>query len=130
MLRGVRKPYDLLHAELDGHLVKEEEILFPAIKEIDAFVTGKGERPFVHCGSVANPIAQMEAEHENAGSALVDIRRETDNYTLPADACQTFAAFYEGMEALEADLHEHIHLENNILFPKSIKQETDAGLGI
>lgn len=126
MLSGVRKFYDLLHAELDGHLVKEEEILFPAIKGIDAFATGKGGRPVVHCGSVANPIAQMEAEHESAGSALVDIRRETDNYTLPSDACQTFAAFYEGMEALEADLHEHIHLENNILFPKSIQQEAEV----
>ena len=127
MLNHIRQSYEPLRAELDSHLQKEEQILFPAIKDIDAFMTGKGQRPVIHCGSIANPIAQMEAEHESAGQALVEIRRSTDNYQLPADACQTFAAFYEGMEALEADLHEHIHLENNILYPKSLKQEEEMG---
>ncbi len=127
MLNHLRQVYEPLRAELEPHLQKEEQILFPAIKGIDAFMNGKGQRPFVHCGSIANPIAQMEVEHESAGHALVELRRSTDNYQLPADACQTFAAFYEGMEALEADLHEHIHLENNILYPKSIKQEAEMG---
>lgn len=127
MLKVIRQAYEPLRAELDDHLMKEEQILFPAIKDIDAFMTGKGKRPVVHCGTIANPIAQMEAEHESAGNALVEIRQLTDDFTLPSDACQTFAAFYEGMEALEMDLHEHIHLENNILYPKSLKLEAEMG---
>jgi len=123
MLTRLQSLYDGLHAELDTHLMKEEQILFPAIKGIDAFVNGKGEKPVVQCGSVANPIRQMEAEHDSAGGALAGIRQTTDSYRLPADACLTFKALYDGLQALEADLHEHIHLENNILFPKSIKLE-------
>jgi regulator of cell morphogenesis and NO signaling len=123
MLARLQRLYDGLHAELDTHLMKEEQILFPAIKAIDAFVNGKGEKPVVQCGSVANPIRQMEAEHDSAGEALAGIRQATDSYRLPADACLTFKALFDGLQTLEADLHEHIHLENNILFPKSIKLE-------
>lgn len=125
MLSHLRRVYGSLRNELEPHLLKEEEILFPAIKGIDAFMTGSGTRPVVHCGSVANPIRQMEHEHDTAGNALVELRQLTDNYQLPPDACQSFAALYDGLQALEADLHEHIHLENNILFPKSIEQEED-----
>jgi regulator of cell morphogenesis and NO signaling len=123
MLARLRRLYDGLHDELDAHLMKEEQILFPAIKEIDAFISGRGRKPVIHCGSVANPIRQMEVEHDSAGKALVGMLQVSDNYRLPSDACQTFSALYAGLQALEADLHEHIHLENNILFPKSIEQE-------
>jgi len=75
MLKVIRQAYEPLRAELDDHLMKEEQILFPAIKGIDAFMSGKGERPVVHCGTIANPIAQMEAEHESAGNALVGVRQ-------------------------------------------------------
>jgi regulator of cell morphogenesis and NO signaling len=68
----------------------------------------------------------MEIEHDDAGNELAVIRKLTDGYQLPADACQTFAALYEGLAAMEADLHEHIHLENNILFPKSVQQEAET----
>lgn len=125
MLGHVRREYGSLRAELEPHLMKEEQILFPAIKGIDAFMSGAGPKPFVHCGSIANPIRQMEHEHDGAGKALAEIRQVTGNYQLPSDACQTFAALYEGLQALEADLHEHIHLENNILYPKSMKQEAE-----
>jgi regulator of cell morphogenesis and NO signaling len=123
MLAQLQHLYDGLHGELDSHLLKEEQILFPAIKAIDAFVNGKGDKPVLHCGSVVNPIRQMEAEHDSAGETLVDMRKTTNSYRLPADACLTFKALYQGLQALEADLHEHIHLENNILFPKSIEME-------
>ena len=123
MLSHLRQVYGALRAELEPHLMKEEQILFPAITGIDAFMTGTGTRPVVHCGSVAHPIRQMEHEHDSAGNALADLRQTTANYQLPPDACQSFAALYDGLQALEADLHEHIHLENNILFPKSIEQE-------
>ncbi len=122
-LDGLRKLFDGLAEELSAHLQKEEQILFPAIKGIDAFVSGTGPRPVVHCGTIENPIRQMMLEHDHAGDVLVEMRRITDGYQLPPDACQTFAALYDGLQALEADLHEHIHLENNILFPKSAAQE-------
>jgi len=123
LLDVVRRVFDGLAMELQMHLQKEEQILFPAIKGIDAFVSGTDGRPEFHCGTIENPIRQMMLEHDNAGAALAQLRRLTDNYRLPEDACQTFAALYDGFQALEADLHEHIHLENNILFPKSTAQE-------
>jgi len=123
MLDALRSVFDQLKAELETHLMKEEQILFPAIKDIDGFMAGRNGRPAVHCGSVAHPIRQMEHEHDAAGSALVRLREITGNYRTPADACQTFKALYEALAALEADLHEHIHLENNILFPGSVRQE-------
>lgn len=123
MLQHLRRAFDALRGELEPHLMKEEQILFPATKGIDAFITEMGPRPEVHCGSVANPIRQMEYEHENAGTVLTEMRSLTDDYHLPEDACASFAALYDGLKVLEADLHEHIHLENNMLFPKSMEQE-------
>jgi regulator of cell morphogenesis and NO signaling len=123
LLNQLRQLFDGLAEELSAHLLKEEQILFPAIKGIDAFMSGTGPRPVVHCGTIENPIRQMMLEHDHAGNVLVDIRKLTGNYRLPADGCRTFAALYDGLQALEADLHEHIHLENNILFPKSTAQE-------
>jgi regulator of cell morphogenesis and NO signaling len=123
MLDALRSAFDPLRAELEAHLMKEEQILFPAIKGIDGFVSGLNDKPVVHCGSVAHPIHQMEHEHDGAGATLVTMRRITHNYQLPDDACETFKALYEALAALEADLHEHIHLENNILFPSSVAQE-------
>jgi len=129
VLESLRSVFDDLRAELDAHLLKEEQILFPAIKGIDAFMSGRGERPAIHCGSVGHPIRQMEHEHDGAGRALAAMRRITANYRLPADACQTYCALYDGLQALEADLHEHIHLENNILFPRSVALEEDMVRG-
>lgn len=123
MLDSLGNAFDSLRAELEAHLMKEEQILFPAIKGIDGFLAGRGGRPVVHCGSIAHPIQQMEHEHDGAGAVLVSVRQITHNYSLPEDACETFKALYEALAALEADLHEHIHLENNILFPASVAQE-------
>lgn len=123
MLQKLRDTFDILRNELEPHLIKEEQILFPAIRSIDAFITEGAPQPVIHCGSVAYPIQQMEYEHENAGNVLTEMRSITKDYHLPEDACASFKALYDGLKALEADLHEHIHLENNILFPKSIAQE-------
>lgn len=125
MLDSLRNAFDPLRAELEAHLMKEEQILFPAIKAIDGFLAGRNDRPVVHCGSVVHPIHQMEHEHDEAGAILVNMRKITHNYRLPRDACETFKALYEALAALEADLHEHIHLENNILFPASVAQEKE-----
>jgi len=104
--------------ELEGHLMKEEMILFPLIRRLEA--GGGGE---FHCGSVQNPIRVMVMEHDSAGDALRRMRMLTGGYAAPEDACATFRAFYAGIEELEKDLHRHIHLENNILFPRAVEME-------
>jgi regulator of cell morphogenesis and NO signaling len=96
-----------LKAELDTHMIKEEQILFPMIR------AGRGT-------GADGPIAVMMREHETAGDLLRQIRELTNDYTVPEDACNTWRALWLGLEALEADLHEHIHLENNILFPRAL----------
>jgi len=123
MLTELKETYAALKSEVELHLAKEEQILFPFIRQIENFQQNQSDKPELHCGSVENPIGQMEYEHDNAGKALDKMRQITLNYKLPEDACNTFKALYDGLKALEADLHEHIHLENNILFPRAIDLE-------
>jgi len=123
MLRQVQSLYGALDAELSSHLLKEEQILFPYVVALETHATAGSPRPAAPFGHVGNPIRQMEHEHESAGTALERLRAVTGNYALPPDACPTFAALYEGLDQLEADLHQHIHLENNILFPRAIECE-------
>jgi regulator of cell morphogenesis and NO signaling len=127
MLDQVQEVFRSLKSEIEEHLFKEEQILFPLIRQMEAFATGEGPEPVNHCGTVENPIRQMRSEHDNAGAALTRMRELTHSYTLPDDACASFTALYDGLKALEADLHEHIHLENNILFPGAVAlEETNA----
>lgn len=123
MLRQVRDLYNALDTELTNHLRKEEEILFPYIVAGEAHRQGGPDGPAACFGSVGNPIRQMETEHESAGAVLVQIRKVTGDYALPDDACPTFRALYEELARMERDLHQHIHLENNILFPRAIATE-------
>ncbi|MGO8749299.1 MAG: iron-sulfur cluster repair di-iron protein [Thermoguttaceae bacterium] len=124
MLRRVHDLYNALDNELTNHLRKEEEVLFPYIVAAEAHRDGDSERPAACFGSVGNPIRQMEHEHESAGQTLMQIRKATADYTLPDDACPTFRALYEELARMEKDLHQHIHLENNILFPRAIAAES------
>lgn len=124
MLEKLRNVLDSLRTDIEMHLAKEEQILFPMIKEIEAYVEGSGPMPIAHCGTVANPTRQMEHEHDVAGDLLARMREITNDYQLPEDACQTFKGLYEGLRDLEKDLHCHIHLENNILFPRAIETES------
>ena len=96
-----------LRGELEQHMAKEEEILFPMIKQGDGAM-------------VQGPVEVMEIEHESAGNILRRLRELTDGYKVPAEACNTWRALWHGLFALEADLHQHIHLENNILFPRAL----------
>lgn len=123
MLTEVKRVFEALTAELLPHLEKEEQVLFPAINQVVAAVENNSDSTACFRLTLDEPIRQMMFEHDNAGQALVELRSLTDNYQLPEDACMTFAAFFEAMQGLEADLHEHIHLENNILFPKSLLLE-------
>ncbi|HZW62210.1 MAG TPA: iron-sulfur cluster repair di-iron protein [Flavobacteriaceae bacterium] len=110
--------------ELSAHMKKEELILFPFIKKmVKATLDGKPvEAP--HFGKINNPIAMMMQEHDNEGERFRQIAALTDNYTPPADACNTYRVTFAMLDEFEKDLHLHIHLENNILFPKAAKLET------
>ncbi|MDF1544517.1 MAG: iron-sulfur cluster repair di-iron protein [bacterium] len=99
--------YGGLKAELENHMAKEEQILFPMI------LRGQG-------AMAEGPISVMEQEHESAGAALGRLRELTDGYEVPAEACNTWRALWHGLKALEQSLHQHIHLENNILFPRAL----------
>lgn len=123
MLRQVQQLFGALDAELTQHLAKEEKILFPYIVALEAHIRDGGTRPNACFGSVRSPIGQMEHEHEIAGAVLAKLRQVTGDYQLPPDACPTFAAMYEEFQHMEADLHQHIHLENNILFPRATEME-------
>lgn len=114
-LDGLPEVFEGLRAELDSHLMKEEIILFPAIRaKVAERETGVPAPPTCF-GTIAAPIMQMEHEHEEAGAALARIRELTRNFAIPDYACSTYRALILGLEELELDLHRHIHLENNIL---------------
>jgi regulator of cell morphogenesis and NO signaling len=105
--------------EMTAHMMKEEQILFPYIAELARRAAAGQPAPFAPFGTVDNPIHMMEAEHESAGAAMLEIRELTDGYRVPDDACATYAVCLQELEAFERDLHAHVHLENNILFPKA-----------
>lgn len=112
-----------LSEELLGHLKKEEMILFPYIQELEQSVADCGPRPLGCFGSVRNPIRMMMAEHDAAGEAMAEIRELSQDFTPPASACPTYRGFYQALWEFERDLHRHVHLENNILFPRAIELE-------
>jgi regulator of cell morphogenesis and NO signaling len=102
-----------LSADLRLHMRKEEIVLFPAIRMVEAGQKWPGVR-------IDAPIAMMEHEHEHAGAQLSELRTITDGYVAPEWACETFRALYHGLSELEAGMHVHVHLENNILFPRAL----------
>jgi regulator of cell morphogenesis and NO signaling len=118
-LQELRDVFAALKDELTLHMLKEEKILFPMIVQLEAVL----EMPHFHCGSISNPIRVMEHEHVDAGNALTLLRAMTSGYTPPADACARYRALLDGLAELEADLHLHIHEENNILFPRAAAAE-------
>ncbi len=115
-LAGVLQTVRSLAEEMFSHMDKEERILFPLVRQIEA---GAGDE--FHCGSIANPIRVMEAEHESAGRATAHLRELTDGFKPDAEACNTHRALLAGLAEFETDLHRHVHKENNILFPRAIE---------
>ena len=105
--------------EMTAHMAKEEGILFPFINRLTIAVRLGGPVPSAAFGSVENPIAMMEQDHEDAGRAMARIRELGDNYALPNGACTTYMVCFRELEEFERDLHVHVHLENNVLFPKA-----------
>ncbi|GAO42690.1 iron-sulfur cluster repair di-iron protein [Flavihumibacter petaseus] len=122
-LQGINTLVTEINEELSAHLIKEERVLFPYIKGL-VQAEAKGEALLVApFNSVQQPISLMEMEHELAGKHLETIRTISRNYAVPEDACASYSLLFRLLEEFEADLHIHIHLENNILFPKALQLE-------
>ncbi len=119
----VNKLFKISGSELLNHLQKEEVILFPFIKTMEKALIENTNIEQPHFGSVHNPIAMLRGDHETEGDLFAKISELTDNYTPPADACNTYKVTYAMLQEFEQDLQKHIHLENNILFPKAQKME-------
>ncbi|HSL82802.1 MAG TPA: iron-sulfur cluster repair di-iron protein [Thermoanaerobaculia bacterium] len=136
VLPALARTFHGLRAELESHTMKEEQILFPWICEMERGATGGASRGCGVAGlpggagvpgaSVEGPIAVMEAEHDDAARALAELRRLTGGFQPPTGACTTFRGLYHGLAELEADTHRHIHLENNVLFPRAQELEAEV----
>jgi regulator of cell morphogenesis and NO signaling len=125
-LLSVQDLFLQLRQELLGHMLKEEQVLFPYVEHMEAVANGKATARTPFFVTVQNPVRMMMVEHDNAGEVLRQIRKLTRDFTAPTDACVSFRTLYSALEELERDLHEHIHLENNILFPRAIEMEAVA----
>ncbi len=122
-LIGLPEVFAGLRGELESHTAKEEAILFASIAAYEAAAESGRPLPMTPFGTVANPIRMMEFEHESAGQALAKIREITHGFEIPEHACVTYRALMNSLDELERDLHMHIHLENNILFPRAVALE-------
>lgn len=111
--------------ELGPHLSKEENVLFPYIRQLAEAREKKTSLSAPHFGTVKNPISVMRNEHDTAGDLLAQIREKSNNFRLPLDACNTFRALYHKLREFENDLHLHVHLENNLMFPKALLLEKE-----
>ncbi|HMK05279.1 MAG TPA: iron-sulfur cluster repair di-iron protein [Ferruginibacter sp.] len=115
-----------INEEMTQHMQKEEKILFPRIIELEA-LTGTDQKKDLPGGYITGPVGIMEAEHDHAGELLYKIRELTNSYTPPADACTTFKVTLAELKEFEEDLHRHVHLENNLLFPIAERMEYLSG---
>jgi regulator of cell morphogenesis and NO signaling len=126
-LARVRTTFGEMGRELSEHMLKEERVLFPYISELAA---SRGQRPVASpFGTVRNPIRMMEREHIEAGDHLHLLRELTGGYRVPGDGCATYSVTMSELRQFERDLHRHIHLENNVLFPKAVELEQSSRLG-
>ena len=122
-LLQIRETFRGLSQELTTHLMKEEMVLFPYIVRMEESVIQKEPVLPPPFGSVQNPVSMMEHEHDSAGNALRAMREASGGYSAPADACVSYQTLYQALSAFETDLHQHIHLENNLLFPRAVAME-------
>ena len=121
----IRAYFDRIGADLQQHMLKEEQVLFPYVRELAAreSTCGRTRSPF---GTVENPIHMMEREHREVADGLRIIRELTTGYTAPSDGCTTYAVCMAELTRFERDLHQHVHLENNVLFPRAIELEHEV----
>ncbi len=122
-LLHIRAAFRGLAQELTTHMMKEEMVLFPFITRMEEAVIQREPVLPPPFGTVKNPVAMMMHEHDSAGEALHAMRQASAGYTAPGDACVSYQTLYQVLADFETDLHQHIHLENNILFPRAIEME-------
>jgi regulator of cell morphogenesis and NO signaling len=122
-LSNVRDRFLALQEDLIPHMLKEEQVLFPYIERLEEARLSGCPAPKPFFGTVRNPIQMMIREHDAAGDLLRELRSASGNYEVPADGCISYRSLYQALEELERNLHEHIHLENNILFPRAVTME-------
>jgi regulator of cell morphogenesis and NO signaling len=120
-LEQIQQLIGSLGEELLQHLSKEEMVLFPYVMNLERNMKSCGPRPLGCFGAVRNPIRVMLAEHDAAGDAMARMRALSGDFTPPEGACPTYRGFYQALEEFEKDLHQHVHLENNVLFPRAIE---------
>jgi regulator of cell morphogenesis and NO signaling len=123
-LHDIRSEFELLSVGLLQHMMKEENILFPFIEALWLSKMSGGPRPSTPFGTMLNPIRAMEEEHQEAGAHLARLRLLTDGYQTPADGCTTYRVCFAELARFEADLHQHVHLENHVLFPRALAIES------
>ncbi len=126
-LLEIRSTFRGLAEELAMHMMKEERVLFPYAERMEEAVMQKDPVMPPPFGTVRNPVSMMMHEHDSAGSALRALRKASNGFQAPADGCVSYRTLYAALEGFEADLHQHIHLENNILFPRAIAMERASG---
>jgi regulator of cell morphogenesis and NO signaling len=124
-LQEVNRLFMILAKELNEHFAKEEKVLFPFIKALVRARQSGNVQELANQFSIAGPVQMMEADHDAAGEILVELSEITNNYSAPEGACNSFQFLYRKLKELEDDLHQHIHLENNILFPKALALEKE-----
>jgi regulator of cell morphogenesis and NO signaling len=122
-LHQIRELVQAVNSEMSTHMLKEEQVLFPRLKVVEDATRAGKQPPPAFFGALINPIRHMMSDHDDTGKMLGSIRSLTRGFQIPEDACGSFRALYQGMEAFEKDLHQHIHLENNILFPRALEFE-------
>ena len=119
----VQDQFTQLRGELEPHMLKEESVLFPYIVRMEEAAVANQTLPPPPFRTLQNPVRVMMAEHDAAGYILTRMREASSDYAVPPDGCISFKTLYSALTALEADLHQHIHLENNILFPRAVELE-------
>jgi regulator of cell morphogenesis and NO signaling len=122
-MHEIRELVNAMSSEMCTHMLKEEQVLFPRLKLVEEAADSGVAAPPAFFGALINPIRHMMNDHDDTGQLLKSLRNLTHDYSLPEHACMSFQALYHGLEALEKDLHQHIHLENNILFPRALEVE-------
>lgn len=125
-LRRIQALFSRMSKDLAMHLLKEEQTLFPYIARLEEAVARKSPVSWPPFGTVGNPIRMMLLEHDQTGDELKEIRKLSNSHMPPADVCVSYAALYEGLKAFEEDMQEHIHFENDLLFPRAIGMEEEA----
>jgi regulator of cell morphogenesis and NO signaling len=127
-VRRIQELFLAMAQELSTHMMKEEQILFPYIDRMETALLAGEPLPKTCFESISSPIANMMADHEDAGALLASIRELSSSFAPPVGACPTYRGLYHSLAEFESDLHRHVHLENNILFPRAAQMEAAAGV--